>query len=218
MIAIKDRRLSFTYSVIGVLLLLLAPASHAAFVFTDQNLDVTFSETGFSDITDNIVAGTGTEISYNDGSNIGGDYGLAPGPDKVGIMLDHEFIDFGDTTVTFNLRGDGPVHSTGGYQTTGFNADASYILSLIAADFSIGNVSIGSMTDMIGVTMGTEITFDAKNIYFNISTLGILETTPGLDIGTLTLNVEFVPIPAALPLMLSGLAGLFVVSRRRKLK
>lgn len=202
MIAITVRRLSVTSFLAGVFLLLLTSASQAAYIFTGQNIDVTYSETGFADLTDSIVAGSGPEISYNDGSSIGN-----------GIMLDFEFIDFVDNAVTFQLRGDGPAHATTGYQTTGL--DGSYILSLAAADFSIGNISIDSISNMIGVSVGSEITFDAKNIIFDISTLGILETL-GPDIGRLTLNVEFVPIPAALPLMLSGLAGLVLISRRRK--
>ena len=131
-------------------------------------------------------------------------------------MLDFEFIDFDDTSVTFNLRGDGPAHANPDYQTTGL--DGSYIITLATADFFIGSVSIGSMTDMIGVELDKEVTFNGKNIFFDISTLGILEVTPGADIGSITLNVEFVPIPAALPLMLSGLAGLVLVSRRRIFK
>jgi hypothetical protein len=77
--------------------------------------------------------------------------------------------------------------------------------------------TFNALVDMIGVSVGSGVTFDAKNIYFDISTLGILEVT-GPDIGSVTMNVEFVPIPAALPLMLSGLAGLVLVSRRRKIK
>lgn len=205
MIAIYDWRLSVTRSLVGVLLLLFTFASQAAFVFTGQNIDVTFSESGYTDLTDSIVAGSNDpDISYLDGPFIGN-----------GIMLDFEFIDFADNAVTFQLRGDGdPYTDASGYQTTG--STGSYILSLTAADFSIGNISIGSVTDMIGVSVGSEITFDANNIYFDISTLGILETAADADIGTLTLNVEFVPVPAALLLMLSGLSGLVLFSHRRK--
>lgn len=202
MIAINARRLSVTSFLAGVFLLLLTSASQAAYVFTGQNIDVSYSETGFADLTDPIIAGSDPEIFYNDGTSIGN-----------GIMLDFEFIDFVDNAVTFQLRGDGSFYSPG-YQTTGL--DGSYILSLTGVGISIGSVSIGSMTDMIDVTVGTDITFDAKNIYFDISTLGILETTSVADIGSLTLNVEFVPIPAALPLMFSGLAGLILISRKRK--
>lgn len=200
--AIYDWRLSVTSSLVGVLLLLLTSAAQAAYVFTGQNIDVTYAETGFTDLTDSIIAGSGPEIFYNDGSSIGD-----------GIMLDFEFIDFADNAVTFQLRGDGSFYSPG-YQTT--DSGGSYILSLTGVGISIGSVSIGLITDMIDVTVGTDITFDAKNIYFNISTLGILETTSAADIGRLTLNVEFVPIPAAFPLMLSGLAGLVLIRRRRK--
>jgi hypothetical protein len=216
MTAINHRRISFTASLAGLFLLITASTTQAAFVFTGQSIDVSY-EDSLGTFTDSIIAGNSNpDISYNDGSNIGGEYGLTPGPDVPGIMLDSEVIDFADTSVTFNLRGDGPAHATSGYQTTGL--DGSYIITLTSADFSIGSVSIGSMTDMIGVGLGTEVTFDGKNIFFDISTLGILEVTPGADIGSITLNVEFVPVPAALPLMLSGLAGLVLASRRRIFK
>ena len=202
MIAINHRRISITGFLAGIFLLITASTSQAAFVFTGQDIDVTY-EDSLGILTDSIIAGNADpDISYLDGSNIGD-----------GIMLDFEFIDFADTSVTFSLRGDGPAHATSGYQTTGL--DGSYTITLTNADFSIGSVSIGLMTDMIGVELGTEVTFNGSNIFFDISTLGILEVTPGADIGSITLNVEFVPIPAALPLMLSGLAGLALVSRRR---
>ena len=212
MIAINHRRISITGSLAGLFLLITASPAQAAFVFTGQSIDITYQDP-LGTLMDTITAGANNpDITYNDGTNIGGEYGIA-GPDKIGIMLDFEYIDFSDTSVTFSLRGDGPAHATSGYQTTGL--DGSYTITLTNADFSIGSVSIGSMTDMIGVDLGTQVTFDGSNIFFDISTLGILEVTPGADLGSITLNVEFVPIPAALPLMLSGLAGLALVSRRR---
>ena len=190
----------------GLFLLVSTSTAQAAFVFTGQAMNVTFQDGVFPDLTDAIVAGNADpDIAYLDGTNIGD-----------GIMLDFEFIDFADTSVTFQLRGDGGVHPTAGYQTTGLPQDSRYVLSLTGADFSIGSVSVGALTDMIGVAVGSEVTFDAKNIYFDISTLGIKEVTPGADIGSVTLNVEFVPVPAALPLMLSGLAGLALFVRRRR--
>jgi len=210
MIANKAFRLSVTSTFIAGFLLLFTPASQAALLFTGQNIDVTYSEFGFADVTDSIVAGAGSDIAYNDGSNIGGNGGIS------GVMIDFELIDFTDNAVTFQIRGDGPAHSNGAYQTTGLGG--SYILSLTDMGIFYDTVSIGAMsTNLIGVAMGSEITFDAKNIMFDISTLGILDASSA-DIATLTLNVEFVPIPAALPLMLSGLAGLALFSHRRKLK
>lgn len=204
MITINVRRLSVASSLAVLLFLNFTSAPQAAFVFTGEAIDVSFTGPD-GELTDAIVAGAGQELSYRDGTNIGN-----------GIMLDFEFIDINDTAVTFNLRGDGPAHTTAGYQTTGLTG--SYIISLAAADFSISNVALGTVTDTIGVTLGSSVTFDASSIYFDISTLGIREITPGADIGSVTLNVEFVPIPAALPLMLSGLTGLFLLSHRRKHK
>jgi hypothetical protein len=223
MIAIIYRRLSLTSTLLGVFLLLLASATQAAFIFTGETIGVSFDGTIPGSLSpqviagsDNIVAGDTDptpdtpfiepyDISYNNGSNIG-----------TNVMLDSEYIDFTDTSVTFQLRGDGATHSdpSGMYQTTGF-LTGSYQISLDATTFSIGNITSIDLTDVVGVSLGTEITFDAKNIYFDISTLGILETA-GADIGRITLNMELVPIPAALPLMLSGLAGLALISRRRK--
>jgi len=223
MIAIIDRHLFLTSTLLGVFLLFLTFTSQAAFIFTGETIGVSFTGsipdspspqviTG----SDNIVAGDSDptpntpfiapyDISFNDGSNIGTD-----------VMLDFEYIDFTDTSVTFQLRGDGGSHSdpSGMYQTTGL-LTGSYQISLDATAFSIGNITSIDLTDIIGVSLGSEITFDNKNIYFDISTLGILETA-GADIGRVTLNMELVPIPAALPLMLSGLAGLALISRRRK--
>jgi len=204
MIAINVRRLSFISSLAGVSLLLFASVSHAALVFTGQDIDVSYSPAIGADITDSIIAGSGFDIAYNDGSTIGNS-----------LMLDFEFIDFVDNAVTFQLRGDGLDYAgDASYNTTGLNG--SYVLSLAGSGIFFDSVSIGSMSNITGVTMDSEITFDATNIFFDVSTLGILEVTPGADLGTITLDVQFVPIPAALPLMLSGLTGLLLFSRRRK--
>jgi hypothetical protein len=202
MITIRHRRLSVSSPLIGLLLFLIASSTQAAFVFTDDTINISYSEPGLN-LTDAVVAGTGLEISYLDGSNIGNN-----------IMLDFEYIDIGDTTITFNLRGDGPDHTKAGYQKTGLVG--SYVISLAASNLSISNLSLGTVTDIDGVSLGSVISYDAKNIYFDISTLGILEKTPGADIGSLTMNVELVPVPAALPLLLSGLAGLLAFSYRRR--
>jgi len=195
-----------TSTLAAVFLLFFTSTASAALIFTGQNIDITYSNTGDPDITDSIVAGAGNDIAYLDGSNIGNN-----------IMLDFEFIDFVDNAVTFQLRGDGPAHATSGYQTTGLSG--SYIITLTDIDSSFKTVSIATLDSVIGVSIGSEITFDSKNIYFDISTLGILELpTGGADLGLVTLNVGFVPVPPALPLMLSGLAGLVLFSRRNKVK
>lgn len=210
----KNNRLSIISMSAGLLLLLISSVAQASLILTGQSFDISYSGTDVPVGTDSIIAGTNNpDIAYLDGTNIGGSI------TEIGLMLPGEFIDFSDTSVTFNLRGDyGDAFNFGGnnYQITGLTG--SYVISLTSPGVSISSLSIGSITDMIGVDLVTQVTFDAKNIYFDISTLGILQKESGIDIGSITLDVGLlaVPVPAALPLMLSGLAGLAMFSRRRK--
>lgn len=203
MIEINDSRLSVTRLLTGVFLLLLSATSQAALIFTGQNIDVGYNGDDVSVATTSIIANNDAEpeIFYGDGSSIGN-----------GLMLDSEYINFTDNTVIFQLRGDGDTLTTG-IQTTGL--DGSYILTLTDPGIWISSVSIESMENILGLSMGTDITFDASSIFFDVSAFGIFETS-GPDLGVLTLNVQFVPLPAALPLMLSGLAGLLLFNRRKK--
>ncbi len=175
MITKHDKHISVASMVLAAFLLSLSFASQAAYVFTGQNIDVTYAETGWTDLTDSIVAGANTpDIAYNDGSAIGN-----------GLMLDFEFIEIGDNTITFQIRGDDTIlHSENGsdkYFKTGLGG--GYEIKLLTTDFSIGSVSIDSMTGFTGVVLGTEITNTGKSIFFDISNLGILETT-GADLGS----------------------------------
>jgi hypothetical protein len=94
------------------------------------------------------------------------------------------------------------------------NPGASYILNNF--DYGIGNVMLLSTSNVAGLVAGTDITWNKNQLAFDISRLGI-GTLPGMDMGAITLGVEFVPVPAALPLMLSGLfSGLLFIARRRR--
>lgn len=189
-------------------LLVTAPANAS---FIGQTLDFEFTESGYLPETKNgvVVVDPGFELAFGDLSDIADN-----------IMFDGEFIDVGIDTITFSIRGDGPDYGVAGYQTTGFGADATYTISGFDTDFlSLFEVPaldfIGMEVDnILGVSLGTELIIGADFISLTIGTLGVGEVLGGLDVGTITLRA--VPVPAALPLLLTGLFALGLVSRRRQ--
>lgn len=193
--------LPFSRVFVGLLLLFLTSTTQASYVFTGGMIDVSYSGPDFSVGVDSIIAGSKSpDIAYQDGSNIGD-----------GIMIDFESIEFFDTAIIFTLRGDGPEHSTG-YQKTGLLG--SYVISLVNANLWVDDLTVTTSNNVTGVALGSEITFDAQNIYFDLSTFGVLDQT-NEDLATISLDVSFIPLPAALPLMLSGLVGLLLFARRQ---
>lgn len=196
-------RSPFIKLLIGLYLLLLASVSHAALVFTGGMIDVSYLGSDFTVGTDSFIAGnTSPDIAYQDESNIGD-----------GIMIDFESITFNDSSIVFQLRGDGPAHPSTGFQKTGLLG--SYTISLASPGIGFESVFVDTSANITGLDLNSGITFDTRNIYFDLSSFGILDQS-NADIGTVTLNVGFVPVPAALPLMLSGLAGLLLLNRRRR--
>ena len=204
------RHTSINSLLAGVVVFLFATSSQASFIFTGQNVDITFSEPGFSDLSDTVIAGTGIELNANVNS--------LSEIEKF-AMIDFESIDIEETSILFTLRGDGNdfgVFNNILFQDTGTRSGATYIVALSGAPFSIGSVSIGDTNNVMNLSPA-DVSVIGDAIHFNISQLAIGTINNAEDLGTIRLNVGFVPIPAALPLMLSGLAGLLVVCRRRKL-
>jgi len=185
----------------GAFLLLCSSIAQASFIFTGQSIDVDYVGSDFAIATDTITAGDNDpDIAYGDSTHIGS-----------GLMLDDESIDFDDTSITFNIRGDGPTYSPG-YQTTGLLG--SYVLSIESLAFSIDSLVIGSAVNVTDLDL-TDITWDSKHIYFDLSDFGIGQIAGDADLATVRLDVTLVPVPAALPLFLSGIAGLALLRRRR---
>ena len=195
--------------IVGVMGLMLIP-SIALAAFVGQTPTVTYSESGFPDLVDNVtVVDPGIELQFNDGSNIGN-----------GIMLDGEYIDIKGSSIVFSIRGDGPAYTGSGCtncQTTGLGADAHYTLSGFnwGGTQSIGSVTV-SLNNIWGVALGSEVFFSPNSISLDIGTLGVGPVAGGPDLGTVTLNVTFVPLPAALPLFGTGLAALAGLTWRRR--
>jgi hypothetical protein len=204
------RHTSINSLLAGVVVFLFATSSQASFIFTGQNVDITFSEPGFSALSDTVVAGAGIELNANASS--------LSEIEKF-AMIDFESIDIEETSILFTLRGDGidfAEFNTILFQDTGTRSGATYIVALSGAPFSIDNVSIGDTNNVMNLSPA-DVSVIGGAIHFDISQLAIGTINNAADLGTIRLNVGFVPIPAALPLMLSGLAGLLVVCRRRKL-
>ena len=195
---------------LAIAALMLITPSHASFVFTGQTLGVTFTEPGFSDLTDTVIAGPGIELEA--------DVTSSSEIEKF-AMIDFESIDIEETSILFTLRGDGDDFGMVGstlYQHTGTGSGASYIIDLVGAPFIIDSVAVGDVSNVTNL-LPTDVSLINGEIHFDISNLAIGTIDNGADLGTIRLDVGLVPVPAALPLMLTGLVCLFAISRRRKL-
>jgi hypothetical protein len=169
---------------------------------------VTFVEPGFTDEVDNVTVGAGSEIAQGDGSNIGDN-----------ILLGGEFIDIGDSSLVYRVRGDGPAHPTPGYSTTGFDPLAYYLFEF---DFGASGDQIVSVAivlqDVIGVALSSEVFFTDDSLQLYVGTLGVLgDVLGGPDLGTITLNLEIesngppvgaVPEPSSVAALGLGLVAL----------
>ena len=210
MIKSKQRYSSVACLISGLLLYLATTPAQAALIFTGQSLDITFSEPGFADLSDSVIAGTGPELvaDVTSTSEI-----------ERFAMIDFESIDIGETSILFTLRGDGNDFATIDnilYQDTGTRSGASYIVALSSAPFIIDSVSIAETNNVVNLAASDVNLIDGQ-IQFDISNLAIGTVTGGPDLGTIRLDVALIPLPAALPLMLTGLGGLYLVGRRRRL-
>ena len=175
-----------------------------------QDVTVTFSEpsSGFGDEVDVVTVGAGAEIIAGDGSNIGDN-----------IFLDFDSINIGSESIVLELQGGGGFHSTG-FSLLGFGPDASYSFTGLNWGVLPGRITgVDVILDnVIGVALGSEVSFTGDSIDLIVGTLGIGEIS-GADFGRVTLNLTVdhspVPLPASLPLFLTGL---IFVWRRFRLK
>jgi hypothetical protein len=193
----------------------LAAGSEARASLIGLDVTVTFVEPSFLDTVDTVVVTAGQEIAAGDLSNIGG-----------GILLGGEFIDIGDSSIVYRVRGDGPpLASPTGYSTTGFDPLAYYLFDFDFA--SAGDQIVGVMIvlqDVIGVEFPTEVAFTGNSVTLLVGTLGVLEVAGGPDLGRITLNLTIestgppggaVPEPSSFAALGLGLAALAWYRRRR---
>lgn len=192
--------------VIGIAALGLPQPASASLI--GQNVTVTFSELGFADVVDIVMVGAGPEIEELDGTNIGDD-----------ILLGGEFIDIGDASIQYMVRGDGP----GG--TTGFGAGSFYEFTNLFWSGPVPGIITDVTVDLVDVNgvavgPGMEVTFTPNSVKLLVDTLTVDDDpTGGPDLGLITLNLAVehtqVPEPSTLGLSLLGLVGLIARRWRR---
>jgi len=211
------RRISTSLlAVLALTLTMAVPASAAPFFF-GEDLDFAFIDAGVGGL--NPPLGTFTDLNV---SVLAGDEEIEES-DAVGniqgVMLQGEFIDVLDQSITFSIFGGGNVVSPG-YRDPGLNNLARYELTDIfdpGDNLAITNVTLGATTNVLAPTV--VFNFTANTITLSLVGLGILETIPNL--GQLTLNVEISPLapppipePGTLALLGSGIAGAWIRRRR----
>ena len=195
-----------------------------------QTVDFTFLETGFSNVAVSNVAVTdpGVELDGNDTPQ--------NAIRQAEIMSNSESIDLGALSIVFTIESlfEDPVNNS--LETTGFEGDARYEISgfdqslLALFEIGAGDTFAIALDNISGVSLQSDTTAGSGLVVdtsTNVITLFMAsirignEIVGGPDIGTITLSVNeadigVVPLPAALPLMLSALAIIGFVARRRQ--
>lgn len=153
---------------------------------------------------DTVLVGAGPEIQAGDSTTIGSL-----------DLITGEFIDIGAASILYKIRGDGGPQGTPGFQLANFGAGAFLLFSDLEP--GITGVSV-VLTDVIGVTVGTEVLFGTDNVTLLLDTLGVKEVAQDADLASILINLQYdqqtpVPEPSVMAMLAAALAGLLALRR-----
>jgi hypothetical protein len=182
-----------------------------------QPLTVTLLEGVYPPAIDTITAGPG-------GPQI---VGNAPSSDQVGyILLSHESVNVQNLQVVYNIEGGGAAYTGSAPECSG--SPGCTLWSTYGPDdarFLFSNLNFGSAGIILkSVSLTTNNVFDVQ--YANVTadsfelifgSAGIL-SPPGLDLGTITVDLQTevapVPLPSSVVMLLGGLLLIVFVNGR----
>jgi PEP-CTERM motif-containing protein len=177
------------------LALLVGGAAHASLI--GQTVTVALTDGGSLFHDDDVTVGAGVELAPGDGSDIGT------------LLLPSERIDIGATSILLTLEEGVPG---GG---TGYPSGTAYVftnLAFFGQATAITGVSL-TASNITGISLGN-LTFSATTLRVPIDALLIGEL-PGVDTGTLQIDVTFALVPEPGTALLASL-GLFAVAWRAR--
>lgn len=164
--------------------------------------------------------GTFTTVVAAPGSIFGDDAGAT----EIGtnVLLSGEFIEVGEASLTYRVFGGGdPVSGQPGFFTTGFDADARFVFSNLHFDPASPIIGVTVvLTDVIGVALGSEVTFTDDTVTLNVGSLAVLgpDDNPS-NLGTVRLDLQVLPVPEPGTLALLAVGGaVFGVRTLRQLR
>lgn len=178
--------------------LLVGGAAHASLI--GQSVTVTLGDGGSLFHDDVVTVGAGIELAPGDGSDIGT------------LLLPNERIDIGATSIFLTLEEGVPGGGTGYPSGTAY---AFTNLAFFGQATAITGVSL-TTSNITGISVGN-LTFTATSLRVPIDALLIGEI-PGVDTGTLQIDLTFAVVPEPGTALLASLGLLALAWRAQSMR